>query len=48
MKSLCPICGSLVHNTETIESGNVYITKTCPEHGSTKVLVSTEATAHPQ
>ncbi len=43
MKSLCPICGSLVHNTETIESGNVYITKTCPEHGSTKVLVSTDA-----
>ena len=43
MKSLCPICGSLVHNHETIESGNVYITKTCPEHGSTKVLVSTDA-----
>ncbi len=43
MKSLCPICGSLVHNTETVESGNVYITKTCPEHGSIKVLVSTDA-----
>ncbi|MHA2149358.1 MAG: radical SAM protein [Candidatus Thorarchaeota archaeon] len=42
MKSLCPICGSLVQNSETIDSGNVYITKTCPEHGTTKTLISTD------
>jgi uncharacterized radical SAM superfamily Fe-S cluster-containing enzyme len=43
MKSLCPVCGRLVENSETIESGNVYITKTCPDHGSTKILLSTDA-----
>ncbi|MGY5859399.1 MAG: radical SAM protein [Candidatus Thorarchaeota archaeon] len=42
MKSLCPICRSLLETTETIESGNVYIHRTCPEHGSTKTLVSTD------
>lgn len=43
MKSLCPICGRLVRNSEIEEAGRVYTTKTCPEHGSTKALVSTDA-----
>jgi uncharacterized radical SAM superfamily Fe-S cluster-containing enzyme len=43
MKSLCPICGRLVKNSEMEEAGRVYTIKTCPEHGSTKVLVSTDA-----
>ncbi len=43
MKSLCPKCGRLVQNRETVESGNVYVTKTCPEHGTIKTLVSTDA-----
>ena len=43
MKSLCPICKRLLDTTETIESGNVYIVRTCPEHGSTKTLVSTDS-----
>jgi uncharacterized radical SAM superfamily Fe-S cluster-containing enzyme len=44
MKSLCPICRQLLETTETIESGNVYITRTCPEHGPTKTLVSIDDT----
>ncbi|TFG29856.1 hypothetical protein EU528_09060 [Candidatus Thorarchaeota archaeon] len=43
MKSLCPICRRLLETTETIESGNVYIHRTCPEHGTTKTKVSTDA-----
>ncbi|MHA2191520.1 MAG: radical SAM protein, partial [Candidatus Thorarchaeota archaeon] len=43
MKSLCPICARLIQNSEIVESGNVYTVKTCPEHGSTKTLVSTDA-----
>ncbi len=42
MKSLCPDCGRLVQNSETVESGNVYLEKTCPEHGTSKTLVSTD------
>lgn len=42
MKSLCPDCGRLVQNSETVESGNVYLVKTCPEHGASKTLVSTD------
>lgn len=43
MKSLCPVCGRIVDNNEVIESNNVYIMKACPEHGSTRVLVSDDA-----
>ena len=43
MKSLCPICKRLLETTETLESGNVYITRTCPAHGSTKTLVSIDS-----
>jgi uncharacterized radical SAM superfamily Fe-S cluster-containing enzyme len=42
MKALCPVCGSLVQNTETVEDGKVYIVRTCPEHGTTKTLVSSD------
>ncbi|MHA1137461.1 MAG: hypothetical protein ACTSSE_13330 [Candidatus Thorarchaeota archaeon] len=43
MKSFCPICRRLLETTEIMESGSVYIVRTCPEHGTTKTLVSTEA-----
>lgn len=43
MKSLCPVCGRLIKNSETVEGENVYLVKTCPEHGKTKTLVSTDA-----
>lgn len=32
-----------MQNSETIESGNIYLVKKCPEHGPTKTLVSTDA-----
>jgi uncharacterized radical SAM superfamily Fe-S cluster-containing enzyme len=41
MKALCPICRCLIETRETIESGNVYIERRCPEHGLSKTLVST-------
>lgn len=44
MKTLCPVCGGLVQNTETVEAGNVYVIRTCPEHGTFRTLVSTDAT----
>jgi uncharacterized radical SAM superfamily Fe-S cluster-containing enzyme len=43
MKALCPVCGSLVQNNETVEDGNVYVHRTCPEHGTFRTLVSTDA-----
>jgi hypothetical protein len=42
MKSLCPDCGRLVKNSETVEFGNIYLEKTCLEHGTSKTLVSTD------
>jgi uncharacterized radical SAM superfamily Fe-S cluster-containing enzyme len=43
MNSLCPECGRLVPNSEVVESGSVYLVKTCPEHGPSKTLVSVDA-----
>ncbi|MFW9835593.1 MAG: radical SAM protein, partial [Candidatus Thorarchaeota archaeon] len=43
MKALCPVCGSLVQNNETVEDGNVYVLRTCPEHGTFRTLVSKDA-----
>ena len=43
MKSLCPVCGHLIQNTETVEGRNVYLDKTCPEHGPTRTLASSDA-----
>ncbi|MHA1943329.1 MAG: radical SAM protein [Candidatus Thorarchaeota archaeon] len=43
MKSLCPDCGRLIENSETVESGNIYLDKTCPEHGSTRTLASSDS-----
>ncbi len=41
--SLCEICLALVHTKITIEGNNVYFMKRCPEHGTQKTLVSTDA-----
>ena len=43
MKSLCPICGRLIENSEIVESGNVYLDKVCPEHGPTRTLACSDA-----
>ncbi|MFX1484333.1 MAG: radical SAM protein [Promethearchaeota archaeon] len=43
MTALCPVCGSLAQNTETVEDGKVYVVRTCPVHGSTKTLLSTDS-----
>ncbi|MFW9788606.1 MAG: radical SAM protein [Candidatus Thorarchaeota archaeon] len=43
MKSLCPICGRLIENSETVESGNIYLDKVCPEHGPIRTLASSDA-----
>ncbi|MFW9793811.1 MAG: radical SAM protein [Candidatus Thorarchaeota archaeon] len=43
MKSLCPICGRLIENSETVETGKVYLDKSCPEHGQTRTLASSDA-----
>lgn len=42
MKSLCPICRCLVETHEIIDSGEVYIERTCPEHGKSRTLVSND------
>lgn len=43
MKSLCPTCRRLLKSTETIESGSVYISRTCPEHGEFKTIVTSDS-----
>jgi uncharacterized radical SAM superfamily Fe-S cluster-containing enzyme len=43
MKSLCPICRRLFETRGSVESGKVYMERTCPEHGSSRILVSTDA-----
>src|SRR5215469_1060365 len=41
--SLCEICLRLVHAKIVIEDNDVYYVKRCPEHGTQKTLVSTDA-----
>ena len=41
--SLCEICLNLVHAKIIIEGNDVYYVKRCPEHGTQKTLVSTDA-----
>jgi uncharacterized radical SAM superfamily Fe-S cluster-containing enzyme len=41
--SVCEICLALVHAKITIEGNDVYFVKRCPEHGTQKTLVSTDA-----
>ncbi|MHA1863095.1 MAG: radical SAM protein [Candidatus Thorarchaeota archaeon] len=43
MKSLCPICRRLLETTEITESGNIYILRTCPDHGLTKIMISSDS-----
>jgi uncharacterized radical SAM superfamily Fe-S cluster-containing enzyme len=41
--SLCETCLRLVHAKVTIEGDDVFYVKRCPEHGTQKTLVSTDA-----
>ena len=41
--SLCETCLQLVHAKITIEGNDVFYVKRCPEHGTQKTLVSTDA-----
>ncbi|MHA1959598.1 MAG: radical SAM protein [Candidatus Thorarchaeota archaeon] len=43
MKGLCPECGKLLESEEFENSGQIYTRRVCPEHGSTKSLLSTDA-----
>ncbi|MHA1907224.1 MAG: radical SAM protein [Candidatus Thorarchaeota archaeon] len=43
MKSLCPTCGKLVDAREVTNSDEVYLEKTCPEHGESKMRISDSA-----
>ncbi len=42
MTGLCPICNRLVESEEIVDSGSVYLQKNCPEHGTSRVLLSTD------
>jgi 7,8-dihydro-6-hydroxymethylpterin dimethyltransferase len=42
--SLCETCLKLAHAKITIEGDDVFYVKRCPEHGTQKTLVSTDAT----
>ncbi len=41
--SLCETCLQLVHAKVTVEGDDVFYVKRCPEHGTQKTLVSTDA-----
>lgn len=41
--SCCPLCKKILPATKQIEGNNVYLLKTCEEHGSFKVLISKDA-----
>jgi uncharacterized radical SAM superfamily Fe-S cluster-containing enzyme len=41
--SLCETCLQLVHAKVTVEGNDVFYVKRCPEHGTQKTLVSTDA-----
>jgi uncharacterized radical SAM superfamily Fe-S cluster-containing enzyme len=43
MKGLCPECGKLLESEEFENSGQIYTRRTCPEHGSMRSLLSTNA-----
>ncbi len=40
--SLCPVCLRRIDAKIVFESGNVYMLKTCPDHGFNKVLIATD------
>ena len=35
--ALCPECMKTIHADKIVENDDVYIVKTCPEHGTWKV-----------
>ena len=43
MKALCPVCGRLVSSEEIVDSGQIYLVRTCPEHGPFRTLISTDS-----
>jgi uncharacterized radical SAM superfamily Fe-S cluster-containing enzyme len=43
MTGICPECGQLVKAVEVINDGHIYVEKTCPEHGTSRVMVSSDA-----
>ncbi len=40
--SICPVCLRRIDAKIVFENGNVYMLKTCPEHGFNKVLIATD------
>ena len=43
MKGLCATCGNIVDAREVTDSDKVYLEKTCPEHGQSRMLISDSA-----
>ncbi|MFW9913470.1 MAG: radical SAM protein [Candidatus Thorarchaeota archaeon] len=43
MTGMCPKCGRLVKAVEVINDGHVFVEKICPEHGTSKAMVSSDA-----
>ncbi len=41
--SCCPICKITIPAVKSIEGNNVFLSKSCPEHGSFKILISKDA-----
>ena len=41
--ALCPVCMKTIHADKIVEDDDVYIVKTCPEHGTWKVKIWTGA-----
>ncbi|MHA1924540.1 MAG: radical SAM protein [Candidatus Thorarchaeota archaeon] len=43
MAGTCPNCGQIVKAVEVINDGHIYIEKTCPDHGTSRTMVSSDA-----
>ncbi len=43
MKGICPTCGKLVDAREERQSQLVYLVKSCPEHGDSRAVISTDS-----
>ena len=43
MAGICPECGQLVEIVEVINGNRVYLEKTCPNHGTSRTLASSDA-----
>ena len=44
--SLCPVCMRKIPAEKVAEEGDVYLEKTCPEHGPTRTLIWRGATRY--